>query len=413
MISPADLFKRAAHLPGVAFLDGRAARPGAARSIVAWSPETTLAIDGSGVARIDGEPVPHDPLSALDEFLEREAASERTVIGCVAYDLGRWVEPRSGIRATDEPIVYLSGYRRCHEFDHVAGCWGAPIPELPPAVEEPLLMSRPEPAIRRSAYNRSFARILEWIRAGDIYQANLSIPFDARISGSPTLLYERLAATNPVPYGACLDMQDHWLLANSPELFLARRGRDLITRPIKGTRRRGDNERMDRELRNELRHDPKERAEHVMIVDLERSDLGRIAIPGSVHVEPFEMVETYPTLHHLESIVKAKLPKGIRFSEILRATFPSGSITGAPKIRAMQILAEVEGESRGFYTGSVVHLLPNGDFTMNLCIRTATIQGDRLRYRAGGGLVVDSSADAEWAECLLKCRALFLAAEAK
>ena len=416
MIPPAELFRRAARHSGVAFLDGRAARPGASLSHVAWDPTTSLEIDGDGTARIDGRALEEAPLEAIGRFSEEQQASGRTVIGALAYDLGGWIEPRAGILRGSGTLAHLSAYSRCHSFDHLTKRWTSPVPDLPPAFDSPIRLGPLRLAISRAAYDRSFAQILSWIRAGDIYQANLSIRFDAEASGPPELLYERFASCQPVPYGACLRLGDRWILSNSPELFLARRGRQIMTRPIKGTRPRGGEAQTDRVLRHELRGDPKELAEHVMIVDLERNDLGRIARTGSVRVGPLEEIESYATLHHLASTVSAELcarlctgDSGSVLAEALRATFPGGSITGAPKIRAMQILAGLEGESRGFYTGAILHLPPGGDFTMSLCIRTATLEGGNLCYRAGGGLVADSSAASEWEECLLKSRALFLA----
>ncbi|MGH7857705.1 MAG: anthranilate synthase component I family protein, partial [Candidatus Binatia bacterium] len=207
-----------------------------------------------------------------------------------------------------------------------------------------------------------------------------------------------------------LDLGDFQILSNSPELFLERRGLRVATRPIKGTRPRGATADADAGLIEELRRDAKERAEHLMIVDLERSDLGRIAEIGSIEVEDFAAVESYATLHHLESTVCGKVPPELPFSAFLRALFPGGSITGAPKIRAMQILEELETEGRGFYTGGILHYPPGRDFSMSICIRTATVRGGRVRYAAGGGLVADSNVEAEHAECLLKARAFFTAA---
>jgi para-aminobenzoate synthetase component 1 len=240
---------------------------------------------------------------------------------------------------------------------------------------------------------------------------NLAISFTGELCGSPVALYDRLASSHPVPYGAYVDCGDFTVLSNSPELFLRRRGGSITTRPIKGTRPRGETDADDARRREELRTDVKERAEHVMIVDLERNDLGRVAEIGSVRVEELEIVRSYPTLHHLESTVTARLSRETRFSDILRATFPGGSITGAPKIRAIQIISELECERRGVYTGAILHHLPNGDFTMSIAIRTATVTGTRVRYAAGGAVVWDSTARAEYRECLLKAQAFLEAAK--
>ena len=389
--------------PGVAFLDGRAGLARAPLSHVAVDPVGRLVVP----CRADAP----DPLDAIDEFVEEETARGRTVIGAIGYELRHWIEPRSGGPPRGElPLVALASYGACHTFDHRERRWRTPPPPPPARRAGSVRLAPPRPLLDEEAYRRRFERVREWIGAGDVYQVNLSIPFESRVDGDPAALYERLARRSPAPYGAYLDFGDFHILSNSPELFLERRGDRLTTRPIKGTRPRGATPAADRALAGELRRDPKERAEHVMIVDLERNDLGRIARTGSVLVEELAALESYATVHHLESTVSARLRPGLRFTDCLRAMFPGGSITGAPKIRAMQILDALESTGRGFYTGGIVHHPPDGDFTMSICIRTAVVRGDRLSYVAGGGLVADSRAAAEYRECLLKARAFELAA---
>jgi para-aminobenzoate synthetase component 1 len=355
-----------------------------------------------------------DPLTWLDGFLAEESAAERTVIGALAYDLRHWTLPRrAGGPRGHLPVIALRSYAEISSFDHRRGIWLSPPGDLPSAPIGDVVVAEPVASIDRATYGALFGRVAEWIAAGDVYQINLSFGFESAIEGDPAALYDRLAARSPAPYGAYLDFGDFQILSNSPELFLARRGRRLVTRPIKGTRPRGASADEDERLRRELAADAKERAEHVMIVDLERSDLGRVAEIGSVAVDLFESVETYATLHHLESEVCADLPPGVRFSEVLRATFPGGSITGAPKLRATQIIDELEPRERGFYTGAILHHPPDGDFTMSLAIRTATVHRGRARYLAGGGLVVDSTAESEYQECLLKAQAFFAAARGR
>ena len=369
-------------------------------------------MEADGSVRVDGEIVktPH-ALGEIDRFLENEAEIGNTVIGAVSYDLRAWLEPRAGGGPrTDLPVIALASYERCYTFDHIYNRWIDSPPEFPPAPETDVCVTRPRPNLDLQSYRRLFDNVQHWIAAGDIYQANLSIGFDAEIRGSAASFYERLATGNPMPYGAYLDWGDFQILSNSPELFLERRGDRITTRPIKGTRPRGPSPEEDRRLARELSADPKELAEHVMIVDLERNDLGRFAEIGTVLVEEFEAVVSYPTLHHLESTISARSPRRLRFSEILRAIFPGGSITGAPKIRAMQIIDEIEPQGRGFFTGSILHHPPSGDFTMSIAIRTATVRSGRIRYAAGGGVVADSRAEGEYEECLLKALAFFAAA---
>jgi para-aminobenzoate synthetase component 1 len=261
-------------------------------------------------------------------------------------------------------------------------------------------------SLDREEYTTRVERIRAYIAAGDVYQVNLSMRLGAAHAAAPLATYGRMRVVQPVPFAAYLDLGDTQVLSNSPELFLRRRGEQLETAPIKGTRRRGHDAREDAELIAELRRDPKERAEHVMIVDLERSDLGRVCRTGSVHVERFAEVASFRTLHHLVSTVRGTLPREVGTGDLLRATFPGGSITGAPKIRAMEIIDEVEHGPRGFYTGALGWIDASGDLDLNVAIRTAVVSGGRLTYGVGGGIVADSDAAREHEECGVKAEAL-------
>jgi para-aminobenzoate synthetase component 1 len=258
----------------------------------------------------------------------------------------------------------------------------------------------------RESYVARVEQIRRYIAAGDVYQVNLALRLEAALATTPLAAYGRLRATQPVPFGAYLDLGETQVLSNSPELFLRRRGEQLTTGPIKGTRRRGAHAREDAALAAELRRDPKERAEHVMIVDLERSDLGRVCRTGSVRVERFAEVATFRTLHHLVSTVHGTLPCEVGTGDLLRATFPGGSITGAPKIRAMQIIDELERGARGLYTGTLGWIDASGDCDLNVAIRTAVVRDGALAYGVGGGIVVDSEPGREHEECRLKAEAL-------
>jgi para-aminobenzoate synthetase component 1 len=252
-------------------------------------------------------------------------------------------------------------------------------------------------------------RILDDLAAGDAYQVNLTQPFAAPLAVPAWRLFGALMRRHPVPHAAYLDVGDAQLVVNSPELFLRRRGARVETHPIKGTRPRGDTPARDAALVAELVRDAKERAEHVMIVDLERNDLGRVAETGSVRVEAHAQVESHATVHHLVSRVSAVVKPGIGLAEILRATFPGGSITGAPKRRAMEIIAELEETPRGPYTGAFGFFAANGDLELGLAIRTAVVRGGAVQWGAGGGIVADSDPDRELAESWLKTAALRLA----
>jgi para-aminobenzoate synthetase component I len=278
------------------------------------------------------------------------------------------------------------------------------------SVEECAQVMRPAnelvASLDHEAYAARVERIRAYIAAGDVYQVNLSMRLEATLTDTPLATYGRMRAAQPVPFAAYLDLGDTKVLSISPELFLRRRGEQVETAPIKGTRRRGRDAREDAELIAELRRDPKERAEHVMIVDLERSDLGRVCRTGSVHVERFAEVASFRTLHHLVSRVRGTLPREIGVAALLRATFPGGSITGAPKVRAMEIIDEVEHGPRGFYTGALGWIDASGDLDLNVAIRTAVITGGRLTYGVGGAIVADSNAEREHEECGVKAEAL-------
>ncbi len=258
----------------------------------------------------------------------------------------------------------------------------------------------------RETYTAAVRRVKEYIAAGDIYQANLSQRFRAALRGSPIALYERLRGASPAPFAAYLDCGDFQVLSSSPERFLRIRGNRIETRPIKGTRPRGGTRAGDAALAAELQASPKDRAELLMIVDLERNDLGRICEYGSVAVPDLYRQETHPTVHHLVATVTARLRPGVRPLDALAACFPGGSITGAPKIRAMQIIEELEPVRRGFYTGAIGYAGYNGNAEWNLAIRTLVVAVGPVIFSAGGGVVADSDPELEWEETLHKSAAM-------
>ena len=253
-----------------------------------------------------------------------------------------------------------------------------------------------------AAYGGKVERIRRWIADGDCYQVNLTFPVDCTVYGHPLALYARLRERQPVRYGGCLLMPDRSILSFSPELFFERTGARVVTRPMKGTAPRGATPAEDAARRAALLESAKERAENLMIVDLLRNDLGRLAAPGRVRVDALFDVEPYPTLWQMVSTVSAELPE-VPLFELFRALFPCGSITGAPKIRATRRIAELEDEPRGLYTGALGWLAPNGDCRFNVAIRTLTVRPDgRAHLGVGSGIVIDADAGREHAECLLK-----------
>ena len=279
-----------------------------------------------------------------------------------------------------------------------------PIPALP----KPVSLLEDDPA----AFLSGVARIQDYIRAGDVFQVNLSrgwqATFDENVS--PASLFSRLMQKNPAPFSALVQMEDWAIVSSSPER-LVRLGRDgmLETRPIAGTHPRSEDAEEDAAQRLRLQAHPKERAEHVMLVDLERNDLGRVCEPGSVNVPALMEIATYRHVHHIESTVCGKLRRDMTVLDALRAVFPGGTITGCPKVRTMQIIHELEQTPRRSYTGSVGYINRDGSFDLNILIRSFLLRGNQLSFRAGAGIVADSIAQRELDETRAKARGLLRA----
>jgi len=311
------------------------------------------------------------------------------------YELGYVLEPKampSGWQASAErPLVRCWRFAECRQLDATAAeDWlkanldggAAGVGDLQPAISE-------------AHYRSAVERIQRYIADGDCYQVNYTLPLNFTWFGSPLALYARLRQQQPVRYGGFVGDAQSGIVSLSPELFLERQGERLTTRPMKGTAPLSV-------AAETLRTSAKDRAENLMIVDLLRNDLGRIAENGSVSVDELFAIEAYPTVWQMVSSVSARVGK-CGLGEILRALFPCGSITGAPKIRAMQIAAELEASERGLYTGALGWLAPNGDFRLNVAIRTLELApGGRGKLGIGSGIVADSVPAAEWEECLLK-----------
>ncbi len=264
-------------------------------------------------------------------------------------------------------------------------------------------LSMPLPDIDRAEYDAAITRVQALIAAGDIYQANLTFPARVATAGHPLALYAGLRARAAAGYGGIVHTGSDWLLSLSPELFFACRDGRLMARPMKGTATRDTDPARDRTAVSELSSDEKQRAENLMIVDLMRNDLSRVAVPGSVAVPTLFAVETYPTVHQMTSTVTAALLPDKDVIDVLEALFPCGSITGAPKLRAMEVIAEVERGPRGAYTGSIGRIDAGGhEAAFNVAIRTLTLGPDGAVMGLGSGIVADSRAGPEWAECLAK-----------
>lgn len=362
-------------------------------------------VDGAVAARLYRAPVETltatwpEEIAPLLDTLARWQASGSHCAGFLAYDAGMALEPRlAGQRATAAtPLAWFGRFAAVERIDAHA------VPGLLPD-SAGAVIGAPQATLDQQAYEASVAAVLAHIEAGDIYQANFTFAASVALHGHPLSAYARLRQSARAGYGGIVWTGTHWLLSFSPELFFSLRDNQVLARPMKGTATRRATPAADDAARAELAADPKQRAENLMIVDLIRNDLSRLALPGSVSVPSLFRVETYPTVHQMVSDVAATLPEGVGAVDVLRAAFPCGSITGAPKIRAMQIIDTLEAAPRGTYTGSIGFIAPDGEAAFNVAIRTLALRdGDTFATLGlGSGIVADSIPAAEWRECLAK-----------
>lgn len=335
------------------------------------------------------------------EAIEAARRAGRWVALMLDFELGEWLSP---LAATDgAPRAATPGRPRLRAlvFDGMRQ-------ETPwPARADPDGgIGAITPRLDRETYLARIRAIREGIGRGAFYQVNYTLPLDLRVQGDARALYTRIAALNPVAHAAYIEDEGERILSFSPELFVARRGDILTTRPMKGTAPRDPEPARDEALGKALLASEKNRAENLMIVDLLRNDLGRIADNGSVRVDALFTLERYPTVWTMTSTVTARAP-GATLGDVLHALFPCGSVTGAPKIAALAHIRRAEVAPRGLYCGSVGWLAPDGDFSLNVAIRTLVVDdAGRGVYGVGGGIVHDSDPDAEWQECLWKARIL-------
>ena len=267
--------------------------------------------------------------------------------------------------------------------------------------------SRLKSDFTKEEYQETVEKVRDYIRNGDVYQVNFSQRFSAEYNGNPVKLFFDLLNANPASFFAYINARDHQIISTSPERFLKRSGLEIESRPIKGTRKRGDSPGEDARLKEELLSSAKDEAELSMIVDLIRNDLGRICEIGSVKVESHKNIEAYQNVFHLDSTVKGQLLKNIRVSDIIKSTFPGGSITGCPKIRAMEIIDELEKHARHVYTGAIGYLGWHDNLDLNIAIRTALIYKGSISVNSGGGIVYDSDPELEYEETLHKAKTFF------
>ncbi len=440
------LAERLAHLPHLAFLDSAMEHSALGRySYLAADPYAVLDARG-GAATLGQRHVAGDPLAALGEALDLARAArdpdlppfQGGAIGFIAYEYGRRLEklPAADVDDLGLPDAALGLYDWVVACDHTRKkAWlistGAPEPEGPvretrarERAEEALgYLSRPAPArttaaqpaldfrsnFTRADYVEAIARTVEYVLAGDIFQANIAQRFLAELPESfdPWAFYRRLRTRNAAPFAAYLAFGDVTVCSSSPERFVCVEGDHVEARPIKGTSKRWSNPHADGASSRALLDSEKDRAENVMIVDLLRNDLSRVCRPGSIEVPKLCGLETYASVHHLVSVVTGRLRHGLSVTDLLRASFPGGSITGAPKLRAMEIITELERHARGIYCGSIGWIGFSGDADFNIAIRTATIARGKAVFQAGGGITALSDPAAEYDETLTKARAVF------
>ena len=433
----AALFEGVADWPWAVFLDSGRHHPGQSRyDIIAAQPYIRLVTRGQMTqVHAEGSALSRDdPFALLRRYLEIDTSLSCDLpfcggaIGYFGYDLARRIEylpsratageriPDMAIGIYDWALVvdhleqksWLVGQGRDPETDikwnALVALFSRPAPERQRAPFR--VTSNVACSLTRESYGRVFRRIHQYISDGDCYQVNLAQRFAAQATGDAWLAYQALRVLNPAPYSAYLSTPYAQILSSSPERFLRVDRGQVETKPIKGTRPRAGHARLDAQLAEELRVSEKDRAENVMIVDLLRNDLSKNCETGSVQVPRLFEVESYATVHHLVSTVTGRLKAGRDAVDLLRGCFPGGSITGAPKVRAMEIIDEVERFRRGVYCGAIGYIGFDGGMDTNIAIRTLTLSHGTVRFWAGGGIIADSQVASEYQESFDKAAAM-------
>jgi para-aminobenzoate synthetase component 1 len=449
-LSPLDTFGHFRDEPFAFFLDSGMDHHKLGRySFIGSSPFLILSSRGSECSIIRGSEkncLSGNPFDTLGQFLELYRLDSSVLpvpfaggaVGYLSYDLCHFIErlPTTAVDDLELPECYFGFYDVVLAFDNLQGkayIVSTGFPEL----EEPVRLERarerlgevkarlandvirPGTAVLACAaagalrggfsheeYVAAVEKARQYIIAGDIFEVNLSQRFETELALSPYELYRRLRKINPAPFACYLGFEEATIVSASPERFLRVRGDWVETRPIKGTRPRGRTTEEDQALARELLNSIKDRAENIMIVDLERNDLGRVCRYGTVRVTELAILEVFPTVFHLTSTVEGRLRKGKNGIDLLKATFPGGSITGAPKVRSMEIIDELEPTRRSVYTGSIGYLGFDGNMDLNIVIRTFIVKDGRAYFQVGGAVVYDSDPEAEYQETLDKGRAL-------
>ena len=439
----ADVFARFAHLPWAIYLDsGRGndqsyTRYGRYDIISAYPKKTFLTYGKQTIVNSGGVKVktPEDPFVLLLQELNRYTSFDVDLpfsggaLGLLSYDIGRRVEhmPQDAIDDIGMPDMAIGIYCWAYVVDHVEQKatlvgdlaehrvrmhWDEIVDHVfkPSAqvIEEPLLVTDAITSnMSEAEYKQKFASVKDYIQAGDCYQVNLAQRFSAQVRGDPWSTYVKMREINPSPFSAYMNVPGCNILSASPERFLKVKRNKVETKPIKGTRPRSNDADEEQRIIEELTNSLKDRAENVMIVDLLRNDLSKCCVANSVQVPKLFDLESFPTVHHLVSTVTGELRENSHALHLLRACFPGGSITGAPKIRAMEIIEELEPHRRALYCGAMGYIDFNGDMDTNIAIRTLVHKDGRIYFYAGGGLVWDSDPDAEYQETFDKAAAMF------
>jgi anthranilate synthase component 1 len=423
-------------------------------SFIGLPAQTRIVVRGHKVLVLHGEAVTEDlecpdPLAFIGDYVKRVSAAPLAglprfaggLVGYFGYDTVRYIEPKLSKRPEKPdpigtPDIVLLQSEEIAIVDNLSGklylvVYADPrnplayahgqqrLRELLEALRRPAEIPAHGPTVAHQAQSgfgeatflQAVAKAKELIFDGDIMQVQIGQRLSRRYAGEPLALYRALRTLNPSPYMFYFDFRDFNVVGASPEILVRLEGDKVTLRPIAGTRRRGADPEEDRALAEELLADPKERAEHVMLIDLGRNDVGRIAETGSVRVTENMVVERYSHVMHIVSNVEGRLKPGLDALAVLRATFPAGTVTGTPKVRAMEIIDELEPVKRGVYAGAVGYIGYHGDMDLAIAIRTGVVKDELLHVQAAAGIVADSVAESEWNETNIKARALLRAAE--
>ncbi len=381
-------------------------------SLSSLGSELTIKIHDSG------QLINADPLEILDDFVSQGY----TAVGYIGYEYSRYTM-EGFVHSSDKDgdkfpelnfLLYkdinkpiLTNYGDLHKDLQLPD--NTQISSLTSSLKHPHLC----PNMTKSEYMDMVNNGKSYIEQGDIYQVNLSQRFNTQLELSPIEYFFKFYSIQPVPFGCYLDFGDYQLISGSMELFILKSGNKLFTRPIKGTAKRGETNEIDAILKAKLISSEKERAENLMIVDLMRNDLGRVSKTGTVKVNKLFDIESYTTLHQMVSEIESEVDENIQASQVVRALFPPGSVTGAPKRRTLEVIDELEPHLRGPYCGTIGIFYPNGDFTLSVAIRNMISKSRKATFYVGGGIVWDSDAEKEYEETILKSKALTKALSAQ